>query len=354
MSEPSTAPEWAPHPRRDTPRALALARELDAPLAAAHVLVNRGLCDGAAARRFLEPELDDLHDPFQMLDLERAVGRIQRALAAGERIFVHGDYDVDGMTGTSLLTRWIRRLGGRVVPFLPHRIRDGYDRGNAGLETARAAGASLLVTVDCGVLAFDALERVYAGCEDDKLRGSLVFWIGQTDEARAVTFLTRALREDRSGEVREQIVFAISQLESPAAVDALIELARNDGDAEVRSRALFWLAQMAGEKAKDAIKDAAIDDPDPVMVFEHKLLYKMKGDVPEEAYRVPIGKAVVRREGRDATIVATSIMVHKALEAAEALAAQEPGRAFAALEGALAAVWIDGQIDHCVGSFPNI
>lgn len=110
--------------------------------------------------------------------------------------------------------------------------------------------------------AFDALERVYAGCEDDKLRGSLVFWIGQTDEARAVTFLTRALREDRSGEVREQIVFAISQLESPAAVDALIELARNDGDAEVRSRALFWLAQMAGEKAKDAIKDAAIDDPD--------------------------------------------------------------------------------------------
>ncbi|MCX7346829.1 MAG: alpha-ketoacid dehydrogenase subunit beta, partial [Alphaproteobacteria bacterium] len=67
---------------------------------------------------------------------------------------------------------------------------------------------------------------------------------------------------------------------------------------------------------------SAIDDPDPVMVFEHKLLYKMKGDVPEEAYRVPIGKAAIRREGRDATIVATSIMVHKALEAAEALAAE--------------------------------
>ncbi|HWQ37067.1 MAG TPA: HEAT repeat domain-containing protein [Burkholderiales bacterium] len=110
--------------------------------------------------------------------------------------------------------------------------------------------------------ALDALERVYAGCEDDKLRGSLVFWIGQTDEARAVTFLTRALREDRSGEVREQIVFAISQLESPAAADALIELARNDRNAEVRSRALFWLAQMAGEKAKETIRDAAIDDPD--------------------------------------------------------------------------------------------
>jgi len=65
---------------------------------------------------------------------------------------------------------------------------------------------------------------------------------------------------------------------------------------------------------------SAIDDPDPVMVFEHKLLYKMKGDVPEDAYRVPIGKAAVRREGRHVTLVATAIMVHRALEAAEALA----------------------------------
>ncbi|MFZ5676748.1 MAG: alpha-ketoacid dehydrogenase subunit beta [Pseudomonadota bacterium] len=67
---------------------------------------------------------------------------------------------------------------------------------------------------------------------------------------------------------------------------------------------------------------AAIDDPDPVMVFEHKLLYKMKGEVPEDAYRVPIGKALVRREGRDVTIVATAIMVHRALEAADILSGE--------------------------------
>jgi pyruvate/2-oxoglutarate/acetoin dehydrogenase E1 component len=67
---------------------------------------------------------------------------------------------------------------------------------------------------------------------------------------------------------------------------------------------------------------SAIDDPDPVMVFEHKLLYKMKGDVPEAAYRIPIGKAAVRREGRHVTLVATAIMVHRALEAADALAHQ--------------------------------
>src|SRR4029453_1101190 len=65
---------------------------------------------------------------------------------------------------------------------------------------------------------------------------------------------------------------------------------------------------------------SAIDDPDPVMVFEHKLLYKMKGDVPENAYRVPIGKAAVRREGQHVTLVATAIMVHRALEAAQVLA----------------------------------
>ena len=67
---------------------------------------------------------------------------------------------------------------------------------------------------------------------------------------------------------------------------------------------------------------AAIDDPDPVMVFEHKLLYKMKGDVPQDAYRVPIGKAAVRREGQHVTIVATAIMVHRALEAAATLAGE--------------------------------
>jgi acetoin:2,6-dichlorophenolindophenol oxidoreductase subunit beta len=73
------------------------------------------------------------------------------------------------------------------------------------------------------------------------------------------------------------------------------------------------------EDAKGLIL-AAIDDPDPVLVFEHKLLYKIKGNVPEGMYRTPIGKAVVRREGKDATVVASAIMVHKALEAAEALA----------------------------------
>ena len=88
-----------------------------------------------------------------------------------------------------------------------------------------------------------------------------------------------------------------------------------------------WLAHVPGLKvvqpatphdAKGLLL-SAIDDPDPVMVFVHKLLYKMKGEVPEEPYRVPIGKALVRRQGKHATVVATGIMVHRSLEAAEIL-----------------------------------
>jgi pyruvate dehydrogenase E1 component beta subunit len=91
-----------------------------------------------------------------------------------------------------------------------------------------------------------------------------------------------------------------------------------------------WLAHVPGLKvvqpatphdAKGLIL-SALDDPDPVMVFEHKLLYKMKGDVPAGPYRVPIGKAIVRRQGRDVTIVATAIMVHRALEAAAELSGE--------------------------------
>jgi pyruvate dehydrogenase E1 component beta subunit len=91
-----------------------------------------------------------------------------------------------------------------------------------------------------------------------------------------------------------------------------------------------WLAHVPGLKVVQPstpydVKGmllAAIDDPDPVMVFEHKLLYKMKGDVPAEPYRVPIGKAIVRRAGTSISIVATSIMVHRALEAAEILSTE--------------------------------
>jgi single-stranded-DNA-specific exonuclease len=85
------------------------------------------------------------------------VERILQALRLGETVLIHGDYDVDGMAGTALLTAWIRRLGGKAVPFLPHRVQDGYDLGPSGLARAAESGASLIVTVDCGTTAHEAV-----------------------------------------------------------------------------------------------------------------------------------------------------------------------------------------------------
>jgi single-stranded-DNA-specific exonuclease len=155
----TSAPEWVPHPRRDAGRALALAGELGAPMAAAHALVNRGMESAVAARRYLDPGIEDLHDPFLLRDLDVAVSRIQRALSAGERIFVHGDYDVDGITSTFLLYSVLRDLGGRVEVRIPHRTRDGYGLSVEAMNEAHRRGCSLVLTVDCGVTAVEAVAR---------------------------------------------------------------------------------------------------------------------------------------------------------------------------------------------------
>ncbi len=106
-----------------------LESELHLPRTLCALLVIRGLGDPEAAKVFLRPVLSDLPPPDSLPDLSRAVTRILAAIEGREVIFLHGDYDVDGMAGTALLTRWLRRLGGRVVPFVPHRLRDGYDLG---------------------------------------------------------------------------------------------------------------------------------------------------------------------------------------------------------------------------------
>jgi single-stranded-DNA-specific exonuclease len=126
------------------------------------VLASRGLSDVEEAKRFLRPRLEDLHDPSELADGPRAAERIARALSSGEPILVHGDYDVDGICGTALLTRWLRSLGGTVVPFVPHRLRDGYDFSRAGLDAARRAEAGLIVTVDCGTTAHETIREATA------------------------------------------------------------------------------------------------------------------------------------------------------------------------------------------------
>lgn len=154
---PSPAPSWeiAPPPPDEAVQALVHELRLPRPLCA--VLAVRGLEDGDHAKAFLRPVLESLHDPEGLPDARIAADRILVAIADGETILVHGDYDVDGIAATALLTRWIRRLGGQVAPFVPHRLRDGYDFGQAGLDAALEAGATVIVTVDCGITAVEPI-----------------------------------------------------------------------------------------------------------------------------------------------------------------------------------------------------
>lgn len=141
-----------------------LRRELDLPPELCELLVRRGHGEAGRARRFLRPAFDHLHDPMALPDARPALERL--AAAAGETVLVHGDYDVDGLSAAALLARGLEELGARVHAFVPHRTRDGYDFGEAGLERAREVDADLVVTADCGVSAAETVARARAEGRD--------------------------------------------------------------------------------------------------------------------------------------------------------------------------------------------
>ena len=142
-----------------------LCTELNLPALLCRLLAARGFLDPEIAKRYLRPRLEHLHDPSTLGDMDRAVDRIVRAIRNRETIFVHGDYDVDGICSTTILTRTLRRLGGIVVPFIPHRS-DGYDLTAAGVAAAKAAGATLVITCDCGTSALAPVRELNAASID--------------------------------------------------------------------------------------------------------------------------------------------------------------------------------------------
>ena len=146
---------WAAKPC-DEGRVDALARDLGVSPVAARLLCIRGLDDADRARRFLSPSLKDLHDPFRLTDMAPAVERILAAIAQGERIAIHGDYDVDGVTSTVILRRALELLGADVVHFIPERLRDGYGLQPAALDRLHGDGVRLVISVDCGIRAEEA------------------------------------------------------------------------------------------------------------------------------------------------------------------------------------------------------
>lgn len=139
-----------------------LASSLGVSPALAALLAQRGIAEAGQARRFLRPALDELADPLSLAGLGDAVRIIVEAVQQKSTILVHGDYDVDGQCATALLTRALRAAGARVIPFVPHRLRDGYDLGPAGLTEALKQGAGLIITCDCGITAVSTVERAKA------------------------------------------------------------------------------------------------------------------------------------------------------------------------------------------------
>lgn len=149
---------WKTHPC-DEAGAASLERELKITPVIARLLAIRGLGDLETAARFLHPSLDHLHDPMRLADMSRAVERLAQALARGEKIAVHGDYDVDGITATVIVRRVLELLGGSVSHFIPDRLRDGYGLQPAALDRLHAEGVAVVVSVDCGIRGADAARR---------------------------------------------------------------------------------------------------------------------------------------------------------------------------------------------------
>ncbi len=132
------------------PRIAQLASSLQAGPLLAAVLFGRGYQDSSCARAFLEGGAEGLHDPLLLPDMSRAVEMIADAIEKKERIRLHGDYDVDGVSACALLWRALSSLGAEVDVHLPHRLHDGYGLGKAAVEKAAADGVQLLLTADCG------------------------------------------------------------------------------------------------------------------------------------------------------------------------------------------------------------
>ena len=126
---------------------------------AARLLFSRGIKDEDSLTRFLAPSLDDLHDPYLLHDMDKAVNRIRRAIEQGEFILVYGDYDADGMTSASILKETLEQLGAECLVYLPNRFTDGYGP-NASVYKyfIEQQGISLIVTVDNGVAGHEAID----------------------------------------------------------------------------------------------------------------------------------------------------------------------------------------------------
>ena len=135
-----------------------LEHDLNISAASARMLVVRGIETADAAREFVRPSLDRLHDPMLMRDMDKAVERLTRAVSEGENILIYGDYDVDGTTAVALMYRFLHPLTEHIDYYIPDRYTEGYGISFRGIDYAEEHRCSLIIALDCGIKAVDKVE----------------------------------------------------------------------------------------------------------------------------------------------------------------------------------------------------
>lgn len=146
---------WTLSPKPDTSQTQTLEKALQVDTAIAGLLLQRGIDTFDKAKAFFRPQLDALHDPFLMKDMDLAVARIEQAIAQGENILVFGDYDVDGTTSVALVSSYLKTLTAQVATYIPDRYAEGYGVSYMGIDYAADNDMTLIIALDCGVKAID-------------------------------------------------------------------------------------------------------------------------------------------------------------------------------------------------------
>ncbi|WP_367864517.1 single-stranded-DNA-specific exonuclease RecJ [Pedobacter sp. WC2423] len=135
-----------------------LAQQLNIDTSLAEILVQRGISSFQEAKDFFRPQLTQLHDPFLMKDMDKAIARIDLALAAGENIMIYGDYDVDGTTSVALAYSFFSQFTSAIEYYIPDRHKEGYGISTAGIDHAKAQGITLIIALDCGIKSNDKID----------------------------------------------------------------------------------------------------------------------------------------------------------------------------------------------------
>ena len=149
---------WKLREGADAENVRQLSSELGVDPVLAELLVQRDVRTFEQARAFFRPNLNDLHDPFLMQDMEKAVERVRQAVVTGEKILVYGDYDVDGTTAVSLVYSFLRRLTRQIDFYIPERYDEGYGVSYKGIDWAAESGFGLIITLDCGIKANEKVD----------------------------------------------------------------------------------------------------------------------------------------------------------------------------------------------------